>query len=308
MDKLLNKLTNKPIVSIVIPTFNGSKYLSQAIESTLVQTFFNFELIIVDDGSVDNSPAIIDEYMKKDQRINYIRNEKNIKLPGSLNVGFSLAQGEYYTWLSDDNMYKQNSIEVMLSYLLNHKDVDIVYSDYSIINEQGIELRDVILDNPENLLKGNCIGACFLYKREVHERLGGYSTDLYLAEDYDFWLRASVCFKIVKIEKNLYFYRQHKDSLSSKRYEAILTATEKVLVRYMSIVFLAKGRHKSQAYLSLCNLSNKQGKKLVAINYFLKSFFCNPLYVISNGYLILLKLILGEKILYKLLKMLLFRH
>ena len=86
-----------PKISIVLPTFNGERYLKSSIHSILSQTFPDWELIIVDDCSTDGTADIIKRYAQSDSRIRVIRNEKNQKLPGSLNIGFSVAKGEYLT-------------------------------------------------------------------------------------------------------------------------------------------------------------------------------------------------------------------
>src|SRR5436190_21740360 len=95
--------TSNPKVSIVLPTYNRAKYLKLSIDSCLIQTFKDFELIIVDDCSKDETPQTIKSYT--DPRIRYHRNESNQRLPRSLNIGFSLAKGEYLTWTSDDNFF-----------------------------------------------------------------------------------------------------------------------------------------------------------------------------------------------------------
>ena len=97
--------------SIVLPTYNGEEFLSNSIESVINQTFQDWELIIVNDCSTDNSLSIAEEYFKKDNRIRIINNAENKKLPESLNIGFREAKGDYFTWTSDDNEYYPNAIE-----------------------------------------------------------------------------------------------------------------------------------------------------------------------------------------------------
>lgn len=94
-----------PKISIILPTYNGQQYIGEAIESIIEQTFQDWELIIVDDCSSDNTLDIIRKYEKQDLRIKVIHNDVNKKLPASLNIGFKYAKGMYLTWTSDDNMY-----------------------------------------------------------------------------------------------------------------------------------------------------------------------------------------------------------
>src|SRR5688572_20908989 len=110
-----NSARSEAMVSIVLPTFNGSRYLAESIESCLAQTYRAWELIIVDDCSTDETPSIIKSFEARDSRIRSIRNQKNLKLPGSLNAGFAEAKGALFTWTSDDNLYRPNALEVMVA-------------------------------------------------------------------------------------------------------------------------------------------------------------------------------------------------
>lgn len=197
-----------------MPVYNGEEYLKQSIESCLNQTYTNFELIIVNDNSSDNSLNIAKHYKKIDTRVSIISNEKNIKLPASLNVGHKAANGEYISWTSDDNIYNLNAIEELV-YAIENNDSDLVYSDISIINTKGEQTKTVSYVNFENVIFGNFIGSCFLYKKEVFEKNKGYDETLFLVEDYDFWLRASLHSKFYQLKKNLYNYRLHVDSLTN---------------------------------------------------------------------------------------------
>ncbi|MFT5212615.1 MAG: glycosyltransferase involved in cell wall biosynthesis, partial [Patiriisocius sp.] len=96
---------SNPFVSIILPVYNGEKYLSKSIESCLNQTYRNIELIIVNDCSTDKTLEIVDGYLKLDSRIKVLTNSANKRLPASLNIGHLQAQGDYITWTSDDNLY-----------------------------------------------------------------------------------------------------------------------------------------------------------------------------------------------------------
>ncbi len=203
-----------PLVSIILPVYNGEKYLNQSIESCLNQTYRNIELIIVNDCSTDSSLRIMKELASKDSRIVIIDNQENQKLPASLNIGHNAAKGEFLTWTSDDNTYNANAIKDLLN-ALKTNNADLVYSNVSIINNQDKVKREVLYSNYEHLLFGNCIGACFLYKKEVFHRNKCYNERLFLVEDYDFWLRASLHSRFYHVENNLYKYRLHDESLTN---------------------------------------------------------------------------------------------
>lgn len=204
----------QPLISIILPTYNGSRYLKKAIESCLCQSYSNLELIVVNDCSTDNTAAIIEHYSKLDNRIKVVRNDVNMKLPSSLNKGFSLARGEYFTWTSDDNLFAKDALQVLLDNI-QAEGSDIIYSSYHIINESGARV-DKFAGVPEGILFKCVVGACFLYKRTVHEQLGGYDVTKFGMEDLDFWLRAFPKFKPHFIDyPNLYSYRTHSNSLTS---------------------------------------------------------------------------------------------
>lgn len=204
-------------ISVVLPVYNGSENISNAIESILNQTFQDFELIIVNDCSTDNTLEIIQRYSARDGRIKIINNCVNMKLPKSLNVGFANAQGEYFTWTSDDNLFEKNAFETMLAVLELNKEYDMVYANYNRIDEDGNLIGTMELSAPEKLLYGNVIGACFLYRRDVARKTGEYDINLFLAEDYDYWIRVYKNGKIKHIDNVLYFYREHKGSLTQTR-------------------------------------------------------------------------------------------
>jgi len=133
-------MERKPLVSIVLPTYNGARYLRESIDSCLRQTYDNLELIIVNDGSTDETEEIVLSY--DDPRIVYAKHHPNAGLPRSLNVGFALAKGDYLAWTSDDNYYADNAIEVMVRKLQEWEPrVSMVYCDSYIIDEAGQILR-----------------------------------------------------------------------------------------------------------------------------------------------------------------------
>jgi len=204
------------LISIILPVFNGENYLSQSIESCINQTYENIELIIIDDCSTDHTPEIIRKYALKDGRIRMFRNEKNLKLPKSLNIGHYKAKGRYMTWTSHDNLYHPEAIQKMFC-ALNHNFVDFVYGNMTIINSQEEHLRPVHNAPIEDIIFNNPIGGCFLYSRKVFEKLSGFNENLFLVEDYDFWLRTTRYFKIFHLNEKLYFFRHHENSLSSSR-------------------------------------------------------------------------------------------
>ena len=222
-----------PKVSIVLPVYNGEKYLKQSIDSILNQTYDNLELIIVNDCSTDSSEDIIRRYLERDNRIIYVMNSVNSKLPKTLNNGFKKACGDYYTWTSDDNLFHRDAIEKMVNYLESYRNVDLVYCDYNIIDGYGEKKEEITVRAPEYLKYGNVIGACFLYRKSVVDEIGEYAIDKFLVEDYEYWLRISLKHRIMPLHECLYDYRIHGDSLTTTRQKEIKCADQKLKCLYL---------------------------------------------------------------------------
>lgn len=205
-----------PLISIIIPVFNGEKYLAQAIKSCLEQTYESIEVIIVNDYSTDNTLKIVNDFVVQDKRVRLINNSENKKLPASLNIGHKEAKGKYITWTSDDNIYQKDAIHKMYTTLLKCNS-DIVYCDYLIIDDEGTITGQAKLKPIEYLMFYGVIGACFLYKKEVFDRNKGYNEKFFLVEDYDFWLRAMKHSDYCKVDNpGYYFYRYHANSLTTR--------------------------------------------------------------------------------------------
>jgi glycosyltransferase involved in cell wall biosynthesis len=205
---------NKQLVSIILPVYNGQDFIGELLTSIRNQTYSNYEVVIVDDASKDNTAQIVTNFCQKDHRFKIFNNVSNLKLPKSLNKGHELANGDLMTWISHDNILKPNFLKVLVQNILN-KNADFVYSNYDIIYSDGALKREHITKSPAHLPFGNVIGASFMYSRKLYEKLGGFNDELYLVEDYDFWLRGLCNFNFFHIDENLYQYRLHKGSLTS---------------------------------------------------------------------------------------------
>ena len=212
-------------VSIILPTYNGERYIAKAIESIICQSYENWELIIINDCSSDLTPQIVRDYAEKDARIKVFDNEHNLKLPASLNKGFNLSTGDYLTWTSDDNLFKEEAIERMVSILEQNKDIGFVFSKMDYIDEDGKNIGSTVnVDSADELYYRNIVGASFMYTREVYKAIGEYNTGKFLVEDYDYWLRIADKYRIMYIDEVLYLYRQHSGSLTETRNRQMLEA------------------------------------------------------------------------------------
>lgn len=222
----------QPIVSIVLPVYNGEQFLEESINSILNQSYEKFELIIVNDCSTDSSEKIIQSYLN-DSRVKYIKNNSNLKLPRSLNVGFSNAIGKYYTWTSDDNIFKRDAIKTMVEFLETNSNIKLVYCDFNEIDVKGKILKEVRVGEPDRLIYENVIGPCFMYCSNVCKKIGGYNPNFFLVEDYEYWFRIYLKETISSLHKCLYDYRVHDSSLSATRGKEIHDMAKKLRYYYL---------------------------------------------------------------------------
>ncbi len=223
-----------PIVSIVLPCYNGAGFLAQSINSVVAQTFNDWELIIVNDCSTDNSLEIMQRYANEDIRIRIVNNEHNLKLPGALNRGFQEAKGKYLTWTSHDNRMASTMLEEFVSYLNANPDKGLVTACYAAFSlATGEQLYEVHHPDPQiHLPLYNCVCYAFMYRREVLETVGDYDTTLFLVEDYDYWVRIWLKFPIGKIYKVLYYTGVGDDTLTLSRKKDIAKKLVEMRLRY----------------------------------------------------------------------------
>ena len=223
-----------PTVSIVLPCYNGTDFLAQSIDSVIAQTYGDWELIIVNDCSKDNSLEIMQQYAEKDGRIRIIDNEHNIKLPGALNRGFHKARGKYLTWTSHDNRMAATMLEEFVAYLDDSPDKGLVTACYAAFSlKTGEQLYEVHHPDPQiHLPLYNCVCYAFMYRREVLETVGDYDTTLFLVEDYDYWVRIWLRYPIGKIYKVLYYTGVGDDTLTLSRKKEIAEKLLEMRLRY----------------------------------------------------------------------------
>jgi glycosyltransferase involved in cell wall biosynthesis len=248
-------MTSRPKISVVLPTFNGRRYLDESITSCLGQSVPDIELIIVNDGSSDSTGAIAESWRERDPRVVVIAHKNNRGLPEALNSGFQKSSGAYLTWTSDDNIFRQTALESMGQYLDRHPIVSVVYAGYEIINADGTVVGSVRPRPPEGLVLGNVVGPCFMFRREVLEEVGRYDPSMILAEDYDFWLRAFARVRLCGIEEFLYQYRRHESSLSETKSFEIDAAAHRVKLKNAGVFRRVSPRMRARGYLKLADSS-----------------------------------------------------
>jgi glycosyltransferase involved in cell wall biosynthesis len=213
----------EPKVSVIIPVYNGSNYLKQAIDSALAQTYSNIEVIVVNDGSNDNGATeqIAESYGSK---IRYYY-KKNGGVATALNLGMKKMKGEYFSWLSHDDMYYQDKVEKQINFLAkqNFKKV-FLYSNYSILRDQLItpvvHNHEMLIRKPKySLLRGCVNGITVLIPKTILDEMGYFNEELRCTQDYDYWRKIEAKYDFVHMEEVLSITRLHsaQDSVMSPR-------------------------------------------------------------------------------------------
>ena len=211
-----NEDITQPKVSIIIPVYNGSNYVALAIESALRQTYKNIEIIVVNDGSTDDTDAICKKYGNK---IVYLPKE-NGGVSTALNYGIKNMTGEYFSWLSHDDLYYPEKIQTEIDYLNEHSLLSkraILYSNYSIMDGEGNPYQDIIYNTYDlnkyddfSLLKMAINGLSLLIPKKAFDECGEFDPNLRCVQDYELWLRMlKKGYRFIHIPKSLVVTRLH---------------------------------------------------------------------------------------------------
>ncbi|NCB11914.1 MAG: glycosyltransferase [Erysipelotrichia bacterium] len=208
-------------ISIVLTTFNGTTrgYLGLAIDSVLNQSFKEFELLIIDDGSSDNTKEFCKKYLA-DNRVKYIYQD-NKGLAGARNTGIENSQGEYICFLDDDDVWKEDKLQKQVDFFEQNQDIGMVFTNLELIDEVGkaigYQTHKANGDIYKELFFENIVDApssCMI-KKEVFEKVGNFKEWMKSAEEYELWFRLAKEFKIYSINEPLVEYRIHQNKLST---------------------------------------------------------------------------------------------
>jgi glycosyltransferase involved in cell wall biosynthesis len=212
---------NKPIVSVILPVYNGAKYVSQSIESVLKQTFSNFELLIINDGSTDESLSIIESF--HDQRIKVI-NQENKGIIATLNTGIALSQAKYIARIDADDIWSSpDKLSKQMEFLSENPNCVVLGTWANIIDENGTET--LLLSYPETdreirskmLTKCCLIHPSIVFNKEICLKVGGFDEQEKYVEDYGLWLRMGQFGTFANIPEYLMSYRIHQDSVTQQK-------------------------------------------------------------------------------------------
>jgi len=227
---------NNPKISVLMPVYNGEKYLKEAIESVLHQTFSDFEFLILDDGSTDKSAEIIQSYA--DSRIVFLQNEKNLGIVKTLNHGLDAARGEFVARMDADDVSLSERLKTQLQFLEAHGEFVLCGSAVEVVDEKSDILRTYVpfLDDATLrmalALHNNFTHGAVMMRKDAVMQVGKYSEQAYLVEDYDLWIRLSRVGKICNLPQILYQWQENPLGECSRNAAKQKKAAQKIANEY----------------------------------------------------------------------------
>ena len=213
-----------PLLSVILPTYNREKFVKSAIESILGQSYIDFELIIIDDCSTDNTRQIVKSF--NDTRVKYHRLDQNRGEYWCTNYAASISSGKYLTWVHSDDLLAENSLKLRVEMLDKNSDIDFVHGDIEKIDEMGAKILDLSASDLDknSLLREYLImpdarkvkylihHLSIMMRREFFQKTGGFDISLPFAGDIDWLIRAIKIGNFKSIHEVLYYYRYHSQA------------------------------------------------------------------------------------------------
>jgi len=226
-------MNREPSIDIIIPIYNSEKFLGQTLNSLIIQTYKNFNILCYNDGSSDKSGALIKEYIKKDRRIKLL-GSKRIGLVNSLNFLVKSSKSELIVRIDSDDICEKNRLEMLVNYHIKNN-ADIYYSNYTLINENGSFLFPFIKIAPHhNVLekfmrwRNPICHSTAMYKRNIFDKVS-YKSKYKSAEDYGLWVDSLVVgLKFLKVPHSLVRYRIHRNQFTRKNYSLTQEFAKKI--------------------------------------------------------------------------------
>jgi glycosyltransferase involved in cell wall biosynthesis len=214
----------RPLVSVIIPTYNHARYLGRALQSVVDQTYVNWEVIVIDNHSTDNTDELVASF--SDPRITYLKIHNNGIIARSRNKGINIAKGEWIAFLDSDDWWAVEKLQILFESI--SENVDLIYHDLEVVNDhprffsrkkiKSWQVKTPALMNL--LLEGNCIGnSSVVVRKSLLEQIGGLneSPEVIAAEDYNTWLRiAQLTDQFLYLPRRLGYYFIHDQGMSQK--------------------------------------------------------------------------------------------
>jgi len=228
-----------PKISVVIITYNRADLLPRAIESVLAQSYRDFELLIIDDASLDGTEAIARAWLAKDDRIKYFKNELNLDISKSRNRGAALAGGEYIAMLdSDDYWLDKDKLKKQAEFLDKNSEVGLIGTAIRCEDEHGQTLKeDIYALNDEDirarmLWKNQIAQSGVMFRKSAFVSAGAYDESLRIGEDYDLWLKIGRQWRFANLPEVMVSYLVHSGGRSKEKVFKTIKATDRIIRRH----------------------------------------------------------------------------
>ena len=245
------------LISIIIPTYNSEKYIRKTLESLNSQIYRNFEVIVVDGLSNDNTMKIVNEYS---DIVKFTISEKDNGMYDAINKGLKIAKGDVIAYLNSDDYYDTMTLKNVNEYFNSNNEISIVYGTLFYVNGKDKiikKIKTVIFNKKILLSLWFCYipQPCSFFRRNVINTISEFDTQYKLAADYDFFVKASMFFNIALNNKIFSYHRRHKNSLTSKYTNINRIETDTIRLNYLPF------------------LSGFYNRSFYIFNYFIKKIF-----------------------------------
>ncbi len=223
----------KPLVSVVIPVFNGSEYLKETVLSVMASDFRNFEVLLIDDGSRDKSKQICKDLEKKYKRVKFYSFKKNNGLGRVLNYALKKAKGKYIARINQDDLMSQTRLSKQVKFMERYPEVSLLGSWLIVEDEDGNQRINKYLETDEEIKKtwlslSPCWDASVMYRKEIALEVGGYNQKFWPSDDLHMWYRLGKKGKIANLQKPLTTIRLHSGAASMRFHKKHMLTTFQV--------------------------------------------------------------------------------
>lgn len=274
---------SKYSVSVIIPCYNSSKYVKKTIDSALNQNYENYEIIAIDDGSMDGTREILESYLPKIRILSHLKNA-NLGQAASLNLGINETKSHLIAFLDSDDIWYPNKIKKQVDIFEEYRGVGIVYTNGYVIDENDKILFRLFLDNfREENIRGQMLLKCYIktpssvmVKREIFNKTGLFKNHLH-SMDHDMWIRMSEVSKFCYLDQFLTAYRKHRGSksLDRRQWEDGFSILREACERYPYGIYF-KRKRRAVLYYRLGEYDWMHNNYLSALFNFLFSCLFDP--------------------------------
>lgn len=209
-----NQSNNPPIISVIIACYNSEEYIAETLHSVLSQSFRDFEVIVVNDGSTDKSLEILEKFKALDSRLKII-NQSNTYYIQARHNALPQAQGEFLLFLDSDDKIRLDYLQKAYEVFIKNPNIDVVYCDVQYFEREDIIWHCKSEFSLQDILRDNQLPIASLIRRTAFEKVGGYDTKLFAFEDWDLWIRLKYCgSQFAHLPETLFWYRKRSSANS----------------------------------------------------------------------------------------------